>query len=365
MSDVTTFLMLPSGETFVLSEYDLFCVPRLSGIGAFELEIYGDLVPPKFLDYCSQLIVTRCVGDTTERVFSGLISARESKITSGGTAIRNIYSGQSLNGILTGAAVCYPAGTAYTEKSGESAVVLSQYVSENIGQSISFANRGDAYMPTPTGVMAGQKLTVLPAPAGSPAWTGARHGKTLIEIAQSITAGFGVDWVIDGDWRSGFVFRTYYPRYGRLLKNAVSECIGNLIVSEYTDARTNRPDIVIAYGAGIGAARLVATAAVPNIAAIPPACRNELYIEDTQQITLQALKTKAVEQLAMRQQTTQIKFDIAETQDFSLGDDIRLGDEFDFSYAGYVYRHQVVETPFNIVGDKIQWGEFSYKEKTL
>jgi len=356
-------LLTPAGEKLFLADFSLFCRPVLDGIGFFELQIFTE-IEEKFTQTCTQLIVTYSDTDNgiSRRLFSGFLAGRTEYPANGSLYVT--YFGNSLNAMLKNAAVCYPSGTAFCDKYGPADAVLTAYVAENIGQSIVGSQRDDAYNAA-LGLMAGQKLTTLPPVGVAGAWSGSRHGKTLLEIAQGISAGYSVDFVVDGDYINGFTFQTFYPRYGRLLTTPFAECLQNLAVIKFSDNHLNKAHVIHAYGAGVGTARLVVSVASADYNLVPVQCRNEIYFEDTQQTSLASLQTRATEEIALRQQTVKAEFDFTETDALVFGRDLWIGDEFTFSYRGITYQYQLIEMPFTLERGEIFWSDFVYRSKTI
>lgn len=252
-----------------------------------------------------------------------------------------VSRGQHYNVMLLAEPTRYPAGSAYTDKSGPAETVAKEFVNENIGPAAISPPR-DA-----SGVMPG--LSVEASAGTGATWSGARSNQNLHDVLVELADYAPADYMILGTGPATFEFQWRANQWGndRTQGNAAGNApvvfsprLRNVANVQYSHNRTDEINVVYVLGEGVGDERQVVTVTTGQENDSPWARR--AVCRDARTVSYDDLADKGWETLNKMESQIETKADVMQTTATRFGRDWDLGDLVTLEYRDFSVTQKIV-----------------------
>lgn len=264
-----------------------------------------------------------------------------------------ISRGQGYNVLLRSEAIRYAAGSAETNKSGDSATVAREFVDENIGPGAGLDSNGDPR------VMPGLSLAAFPASGIT--WSGGRTNKNLEEVLDEIADFAPADYMVVGIGAALFEVQWRDGRWGedRTTGNAAGNPVirfsarsGNVAIVKSRYSHLNAVTTVYVMGQGRGASRKFATVSDAVLLAASPWSRRAIARSQTNEPDTANLAIRGQEQLDKQRARRMFEFRVTQTEAVRYGRDWFMGDLVEVEdYALNVASIKIIGVTISVSGD--------------
>lgn len=259
--------------------------------------------------------------------------------------------GRGYDDLLARRIILYPAGSAYTNKSGVGETVMKAYVNENAGSGATFPPRSLA-----SGVTPG--LSVQTSGGAGVSWSGSRAYRNLLEVLQEIANAAVVDFKVVGIGAALFEFRAKASPWGSDrttiglnpttgLNGAGNPPVvfalgfGNMGAPVYSLNRSGEVTAAIVLGQGTETARTLVQRTDPVAIVASPWNRCEASQNATSEKTAAGLNAAGDASLKKNQARESFSFAVIQTPGRLYGRDYFFGDLVTAQYNN-IERHKKI-----------------------